>query len=84
MPRQEVSQPLRPLNHRTEFGSLAWMEMRLALVHLLWHFDIMSPGNARLWDSEGQMKHMKAWMVWDRPELNVKATVVQRWIRRSA
>lgn len=54
------------------------MEMRLALVHLLWHFDIVSVDGANMWDPDGEMKHMKAWMVWEVPKLNVRAVPVRR------
>ncbi|KAI1625291.1 pisatin demethylase [Exophiala viscosa] len=58
--------------------NLAWMEIRLALVRLLWKFDIEAVDGANLWDPDGQMKHMKAYMVWAVPELSVKATPAKR------
>ena len=54
------------------------MEMRLALGYILWHFDIVSIDGAPLWDPEGELRHMRTYMVWDRPPLMVRAVPVQK------
>jgi len=60
------------------FFSLAMMEMRLAIVYLLWHFDISSVDGAPLWNPAGELQHMRTFQVWDRPRLAVRATPVAR------
>jgi hypothetical protein len=49
------------------------MEMRLAIVRLLYSYDLESADGAPLWNPDGQLKHMKSFMVWDVPPLNVIA-----------
>ncbi|KAJ6005164.1 hypothetical protein N7451_003108 [Penicillium sp. IBT 35674x] len=50
---------------------LSYMEMRLILGKLLWYFDIASADGAPQWDPNGEMKYMKAYNTWEKPELNV-------------
>lgn len=47
--------------------------MRLAIVRLFYSYDLESVDGAPLWNPEGQFRHMKAFMVWDIPPLNVIA-----------
>ena len=58
--------------------SLAMMELRLTLTHVLWNFDIRSLDGAPMWNPEGNMKHLQSYMVWDKPPLMVKAFPVKR------
>jgi len=61
--------------------NLSWMEMRLALCHVLWAFDLELDGGkerAWRWDLEGDVKNVRAYMMFKRPELWVKLTKVQR------
>jgi hypothetical protein len=57
--------------------SLAYMEMRLAFSRLFWRYDLTTTDGAPDWTIEGQMKNMKAYSTWVKPELNVKVTSVQ-------
>jgi hypothetical protein len=54
------------------------MEQRLIMGRLLWNFDVYSADKAELWESSGEMKHMKAFLTWEKPELNIKLVPVQR------
>ncbi|KAF2184814.1 cytochrome P450 [Zopfia rhizophila CBS 207.26] len=58
--------------------NLAYMEMRLAFSRLFWLYDMTTTDGAPDWNTEGQMKNMKAYSTWVKPELNVKVTPVQR------
>lgn len=57
---------------------LSYMEMRLILTRLLWNFDIVSTDGAWQWNPEGEMKYMRAFMTWEKPDLNCKVVRVQR------
>ena len=57
---------------------LSYMEMRLILTRLLWNFDIVSTDGAWQWNPEGEMKNMRAFMTWEKPDLNCKVVRVQR------
>jgi hypothetical protein len=50
-------------------NSLARAEVRMALAHVLWHFDVKLAPNSQKW-MEGQ----KAFMSWDKGELNIVLT----------
>lgn len=51
--------------------SLAYAEMRLILVRLLWHFDIeLLPGSMNWYDQ-------KVFIFWEKPDLDVKLTRVR-------
>ena len=54
------------------------MEMRLILGRLIWNFDIECPDDADMWNPEGEMKNMRAYMTWEKPDLNIKVSRVQR------
>ncbi|KAF2265381.1 cytochrome P450 [Lojkania enalia] len=58
--------------------NLAYMEMRLLFCRLFWLYDIQTADGAPDWITDGQMKNMKAYSTWVKPELNVKVTPVQR------
>ncbi|OAG06908.1 averantin oxidoreductase [Paraphaeosphaeria sporulosa] len=52
--------------------NLAYMELRLALSRLFWRYNVESVDGAPDWTTEGQMKNMKAYSTWVKPELNVR------------
>jgi len=54
------------------------MEMRLILTRILWNFDLISTDGAWQWNPEGEMKNMRAFMTWEKPDLNCKVVKVQR------
>jgi cytochrome P450 len=58
--------------------SLAYMEMRIMVARLLWNFDIVSVDGAPLWDPAGEMKHKKAWLVWEKSVIMVKLIDLRR------
>ncbi|KAE9965962.1 hypothetical protein EG328_009246 [Venturia inaequalis] len=57
---------------------LSYMEMRLILGKLLWGFDLESVDGAWRWDPSGEMRFMRAFITWEKPELNVKLVRVKR------
>ncbi|TKA69439.1 hypothetical protein B0A49_03779 [Cryomyces minteri] len=57
---------------------LSYLEMRLILGRLLWNFDLVSTDNAWQWDPADEMKNMRAFMTWEKPDLNVKVIPVAR------
>ncbi|KAL4919151.1 cytochrome P450 [Aspergillus aurantiobrunneus] len=57
--------------------NLSYMEMRVILARLVWNFDVVSTDGAWQWDPEGEMKHMKAYTTWQKPDLNVKLVRAQ-------
>ena len=61
--------------------NLANMELRLFVAQLLWTFDMELEGGkqgAWRWDPAGEMKHIKAYMTFERPDLWVKVKKVAR------
>ena len=52
--------------------------MRLVLSRMIWNFDLINADNASAWDPEDDMKHMKAFSTWQKPDLKVIATKVER------
>jgi cytochrome P450 len=56
--------------------NLAYMEMRILIARLFWNFDMVSVDGAPLWDPAGEMKHKKAFMVWEKSVLMVKIVPV--------
>lgn len=58
--------------------NLSYMEMRLIVARMLWNFDIVSTDAAWQWDPAGEMRHMKAYMTWQKPELNVKIVKLRK------
>lgn len=55
---------------------LSYMEMRVILGRLLWSYDIVSTDGAWKWNPEGEMKHMRAFNTWEKPELMIKLVPV--------
>lgn len=51
---------------------LSYMEMRVILGRLLWNYDIVSTDGAWKWNPDGEMKYMRAFNTWEKPELNIK------------
>ncbi|KAL4738822.1 cytochrome P450 [Aspergillus similis] len=64
--------------------NLSYMEMRIILARLVWNFDVISTDGAWQWDPEGEMKHMKAYTTWQKPDLNARVIRVQEGGGRSA
>ncbi|KAL4758044.1 cytochrome P450 [Aspergillus foveolatus] len=64
--------------------NLSYMEMRIILARLVWNFDIISTDGAWQWDPEGEMKHMKAYTTWQKPDLNARVVRAQEGGGRSA
>jgi cytochrome P450 len=64
--------------------NLSYMEMRIILARLVWNFDVISTDGAWQWDPEGEMKHMKAYTTWQKPDLNARVVRVQEGGGRSA
>jgi cytochrome P450 len=76
--QKKASQPFS-LGPRGCIGrNLSFMEQRLIMGRLLWNFDVHSADSAELWDSEGEMKHMKAFLTWEKPDLQITLVPVQR------
>jgi cytochrome P450 len=77
---KEASQPFS-LGPRGCIGRhLSYMELRLILASLLWHFDIERadlPG-FDIWDPADNLSHVKAFNTWDKPPLWCKLTPVKR------
>jgi cytochrome P450 len=64
---------------------LSYMEMRLIMARLLWNFDLKAIGGEEegikqngMWEPSGEMKYMRAYLTWEKPELNVRLIPVQR------
>ncbi|KAF1987323.1 cytochrome P450 [Aulographum hederae CBS 113979] len=57
---------------------LSYVEMRLVLTRMIWNFDIVNADDANEWDAEGNMKNMKAYSTWQKPQLNVYMSKVKR------
>ncbi|RYP44053.1 hypothetical protein DL768_009447 [Monosporascus sp. mg162] len=53
--------------------SLAYAEMRLILSKIIWHFDMVIDDGSRRW-----LPDQKAYILWDKPDLNVYLTPVHR------
>ncbi|KAF2728142.1 averantin oxidoreductase [Polyplosphaeria fusca] len=81
--RQDASQPFS-LGPRGCIGRhLSYMELRLILGNLLWHFDIEradldEPGAFDIWDPTDNLKHVRAFNTWDKPALRCRLKPVQR------
>ncbi|EHK97816.1 putative Isotrichodermin C-15 hydroxylase [Glarea lozoyensis 74030] len=56
---------------------LSYVEMRLVLAKMIWNFDLVNADNAEAWNPEGDMKHLKAFSTWQKPELQVYAEEVK-------
>ncbi|KAI0594819.1 P450 monooxygenase No.1 [Biscogniauxia sp. FL1348] len=71
--RTDAMQPFS-LGPRNCIGkNLAYAEMRLILAKLLFNFDVALDPSSRDW-----LSSQKAYVVWDKPQLNVKLTPVVR------
>ncbi|KAL5362254.1 cytochrome P450 [Aspergillus floccosus] len=57
--------------------NLSYMEMRLILTRILWNFDIVSTDGAWQWNPDGEMKHMKAFNTWQKPDINAKVVPIR-------
>jgi hypothetical protein len=49
------------------------VEQRLAIARLIWNFDLVNADDAHEWESEDNMKNMKAYSTWQKPGLRVRA-----------
>lgn len=58
--------------------SLSYLEMRIILGRLLWNFDIESVDGAPNWNPENEMGRARAFMTWEKPDLNLRLVPVQR------
>lgn len=58
--------------------NLSYMEMRLILTRLLWNFDVKSVDGAWQWDPRDEMRNMRAFMTWEKPDLNCTVVRVKR------
>ncbi|KAF7533672.1 hypothetical protein G7054_g6888 [Neopestalotiopsis clavispora] len=62
---------------------LSYLELRLILGNLLWHFDLersdLGGDNAHdIWEVEGDLRHVKAFNTWNKPPLMCRLTPVRR------
>ncbi|KAL4798531.1 cytochrome P450 [Aspergillus venezuelensis] len=64
--------------------NLSYMEMRIILARLVWNFDVISTDGAWQWDPEGEMKNMKAYTTWQKPDLNARVVRAQKTEGRRA
>lgn len=51
---------------------LSWVEMRLVMTRLIWNFDIVATDDLKDWDPTDNMKNMRAYSTWEKPQLMVK------------
>ncbi|KAL8693924.1 MAG: hypothetical protein Q9218_001338 [Villophora microphyllina] len=49
--------------------NLAWLEMRLILARLFWHFDLEAEGDPSRWEEQ------KSWILWEKRPLNVRIKI---------
>ena len=81
--KREASQPFS-LGPRGCIGRhLSYLELRLILANLLWHFDIeradlQTPRAFDIWDPSDEIQHVKAFNTWNKPPLMCKLTPVPR------
>ncbi|ORY07018.1 averantin oxidoreductase [Clohesyomyces aquaticus] len=81
--RLDASQPFS-LGPRGCIGRhLSYMELRLILGNLLWHFDIEradldTPGAFDIWNPANELQHVKAFNTWDKPPLMCRLRPVVR------
>ncbi|KAL2756079.1 hypothetical protein ACRALDRAFT_1063952 [Sodiomyces alcalophilus JCM 7366] len=80
--KKDASQPFS-LGPRGCIGKhLSYLELRLILANLLWHFDMEKlppgPGEEDMWDVSGDLHRVKAFNTWNKPPLMVKLTPVKR------
>ncbi|KAG9235555.1 cytochrome P450 [Amylocarpus encephaloides] len=76
--RKKAAQPFS-LGPRGCIGKhLSYLEMRIILGRLLWNFDIISVDGAPNWNPENEMGRARAFMTWEKPDLNLKLKRVVR------
>lgn len=81
--RRDASQPFS-LGPRGCIGKhLSYLELRLILGNLLWHFDLEradldEPGTFDIWDIKDDLKHVKAFNTWNKPPLMTRLRPVVR------
>lgn len=81
--KQEASQPFS-LGPRGCIGRhLSYLEMRLILGNLLWHYDIErsdldSPNAKDVWDPSGDLHNVMAFNTWNKPGLMCRLKPVKR------
>lgn len=54
------------------------MEQRLIMGRLLWNFDVFPASAAEEWSQEGEMKYMRAFLTWEKPDLLIQLKRVPR------
>ncbi|GME43548.1 Cytochrome p450 protein [Neofusicoccum parvum] len=69
--KKEAMQPFSVGPRNCIGKNLAYHEMRLILAKILWHFDIKICPESENWENQ------KAWLLWDKPALLVKAKKAQ-------
>lgn len=60
---------------------LTYLELRLILANLLWHFDLERADTNEpvdVWDIEGDLKHVKAFNTWNKPPLMCRVIPAKR------
>lgn len=81
--KREASQPFS-LGPRGCIGKhMSYLELRLILGSLLWHYDVEradldDPNAVDVWDPSGDLQHVKAFNTWAKPTLYVRIKTVQR------
>lgn len=50
---------------------MSYMEMRLVLARMIYSFDVSNADSAEAWNPEENMKNMKAYSTWQKPDLMV-------------
>lgn len=79
----DASQPFS-LGPRGCIGKhLSYLELRLILGNLLWHYDIEradldDPNAEDIWDPAGDLHHVKAFNTWNKPPLMCRLRAVKR------
>lgn len=81
---REASQPFSYGPRGCIGRNLSYIEQRLIICHLLWHFDVeladgagSGMGNCA-WTLDDDMRHMRAYLVWEKPDLWVRLSRVRR------
>ncbi|KAI1850330.1 hypothetical protein JX266_004188 [Neoarthrinium moseri] len=79
--KKEASQAFS-LGPRACIGKhLSYLELRLILANLLWHFDVERADRdapVDVWDPANHLQHVKAFNTWNKPPLMCKLTPVKR------
>lgn len=79
---KDASQPFS-LGPRGCIGKhLSYLELRLILSNLLWHYDLErsdldQPGADDVWDPSGDLQHVRAFNTWNKPPLMCRLTPVK-------